>query len=193
MKKRLSDKMVDQAKIREAVKMIIEAIGEDPNREGLVDTPDRIARMYEEIFLGLKEDARVHLSKIFTVDNSDIVIEKDIPFYSMCEHHFLPFYGKVHIAYIPTGKVVGLSKLARTVDVFAKRPQLQERMTSDIAEALIKSLEPEGVLVVVEAEHLCMNMRGIKKQGSKTKTMAARGSIAEDKEIRKEILQLIGD
>lgn len=185
--------MVDQAKIREAVKMIIEAIGEDPNREGLVDTPDRIARMYEEIFLGLKEDAGVHLSKIFTVDNSDIVIEKDIPFYSMCEHHFLPFYGKVHIAYIPTGKVVGLSKLARTVDVFAKRPQLQERMTSDIAEALIKSLEPEGVLVVVEAEHLCMNMRGIKKQGSKTKTMAVRGSIAEDKEIRKEILQLIGD
>lgn len=184
--------MVDQAKIREAVKMIIEAIGEDPNREGLLDTPDRIARMYEEIFSGLKEDAGVHLSKIFTVDNSDVVIEKDIPFYSMCEHHFLPFYGKVHIAYIPTGKVVGLSKLARTVDVFAKRPQLQERMTSDIAEALIKSLEPEGVLVIIEAEHLCMNMRGIKKQGSKTKTMAVRGSIADDKEIRKEILQLIG-
>lgn len=187
------EKMVDQAKIKEAVKMILEAIGEDPEREGLIDTPDRIARMYAEIFSGLEENAEAHLSRTFTVENNDIVIEKDIPFYSMCEHHILPFYGKVHIAYIPSGRVAGLSKLARTVDVFAKRPQLQERMTADIADALVKYLEASGVMVVIEAEHLCMNMRGIKKPGSKTKTMTVRGVIAEDKALREEILTLMRD
>ena len=155
--------MVNEKKIREAITMIIEAIGEDPEREGLKDTPDRIARMYSEVFSGLTEDAEKHLSKTFTVENDDIVIEKDIVFYSMCEHHFVPFYGKAHIAYIPNGKVAGLSKLARTVEVFAKRPQLQERMTSQIADSVMENLQAKGVLVILEAEHLCMTMRGVKK------------------------------
>lgn len=185
--------MVNTDKIKEAVKLIIEAIGENPEREGLVETPDRIARMYSEIFSGLEEKAETHLSKTFTVENNDLVIEKDIPFYSMCEHHFLPFYGKVHIAYIPSGKVTGLSKLARTVDVFAKRPQLQEKMTADIADAIYDELQAQGALVIIEAEHLCMNMRGIRKPGSKTKTIAARGTLLQDKELKKEVLALIAD
>ncbi len=185
--------MIDHNKIKEAVKMIIEAIGEDPEREGLIETPDRIARMYEEIFSGIDESAKKHLSKTFSVKNNDIVIEKDIPFYSMCEHHFLPFYGKVHIAYIPNGKVAGLSKLARTVEVYAKRPQLQERMTSDIADALKKYLDAQGVIVIIEAEHLCMNMRGIKKPGSKTKTLTVRGIFEENLKLREEALELIRD
>jgi GTP cyclohydrolase I len=185
--------MIDHNKIKEAVKMIIEAVGEDPTREGLLETPDRIARMYEEIFSGLNETAEKHLSKSFSIENNDIVIEKDITFYSMCEHHFLPFYGKVHIAYIPNGKVAGLSKLARTVDVYSKRPQLQERMTSDIAEALRRYLDAQGVMVIIEAEHLCMNMRGIKKPGSKTKTMTVRGIFEKNQILREEVLELIRD
>ena len=142
--------MVDQNKIKEGVRLILEGIGEDLNREGLVGTPDRIARMYEEIFTGMDEDASVHLQKTFTAENTDMIIEKDISFYSMCEHHLVPFYGKAHIAYISDGKVVGLSKLARTVEVYAKRPQLQERMTTQIADAIMEYLNPKGVMVVIE-------------------------------------------
>lgn len=183
--------MIDENKIKEAVKMIIEAIGEDPHREGLLDTPDRIARMYSEIFSGLNESVETHLSKTFTVEQNNIIVEKDIPFYSMCEHHFLPFYGKVHIAYIPNGKVAGLSKLARTVDVYAKRPQLQEKMTAEIADALNEHLDASGVLVIIEAEHLCMNMRGIKKPGSKTKTLALRGSFEKDQSLKEDVFELL--
>lgn len=183
--------MIDTNKIKEAVKMIIEAVGEDPEREGLLETPDRIARMYAEIFSGLGEDASEILSKTFTVESNDIVIEKDITFYSMCEHHFLPFYGKAHIAYIPNGKVAGLSKLARTVEVYSKKPQLQERLTKEIADALAEYLEAQGVMVVIEAEHMCMTMRGVKKPGSKTITTTYRGKFLEDKDLRGEVLRLI--
>ena len=159
---------MDKDKIKQGVQLIIEGIGEDAAREGLVETPDRIARMYEEIFAGLNEDASVHLSKTFSTQNTDMIIEKDITFYSMCEHHFLPFYGKAHIAYIPNGRVAGLSKLARTVEVYARRPQLQERMTVQIADAIMENLDAKGAMVIIEAEHMCMTMRGIKKPGSRT-------------------------
>ncbi|HAG42197.1 MAG TPA: GTP cyclohydrolase I FolE [Clostridium sp.] len=183
--------MVNEEKIREAVTMIIEAIGEDPEREGLKDTPDRIARMYSEIFSGLTEDPKEHLAKTFTVENDDIVIEKDIVFYSMCEHHFVPFYGKAHIAYIPNGKVAGLSKLARTVEVFAKRPQLQERMTSQIADSIMKNLQTKGALVIIEAEHLCMTMRGVKKPGTKTTTIVSRGIFKDNISLQNQVISLI--
>lgn len=183
--------MIDQDKIKEAVKMIIEAVGEDPNREGLKDTPDRIARMYDEIFSGLNKTGYEYLQKSFTVEDDDIIIEKDINFYSMCEHHFLPFFGKVHIAYVPNGKVAGLSKLARTVEVFARRPQLQERMTGQIAEALKEHLNAKGVMVIIEAEHLCMSMRGIKKPGSKTITVVTKGILKEDENMKKEAYALL--
>jgi GTP cyclohydrolase I len=183
--------MIDEAKIKEAVKMIIEAIGEDPSREGLIETPDRIARMYKEIFSGLEEDAASHLNKTFSVLGDDIVLVKDIQFYSMCEHHFVPFYGKAHIAYIPTGKVVGLSKLARTVEVFSKRPQLQERLTAQIAESIMDNLNAKGVMVVIEAEHLCMTMRGIKKPGSKTVTVVTRGAFEENRDLKDEVYNMI--
>lgn len=182
---------MDKIKIQEAVKVIIDAVGEDANREGLKDTPLRISKMYEEIFKGLNEDPKDHLSKTFTVDNDNLVIEKDIHFYSMCEHHFLPFFGKAHIAYIPNGKVVGLSKLARTVEVFARRPQLQERLTEQIGNALLDNLDCKGVMVVVEAEHLCMSMRGIKKPGSKTVSMFIKGSLEKDINMQNHILTLI--
>jgi len=172
--------MVDKTKIEAAVKLLLEGIGEDINREGLVETPQRIARMYEEVFAGMDEDASVHLAKRFSVSNNEIVLEKDIVFYSMCEHHLLPFFGKAHVAYIPDGEVVGLSKLARTVEVYAKRPQLQERMTAQIADAVMEELHAKGVMVVVEAEHMCMTMRGIKKPGSKTVTCVKRGTFLED-------------
>ena len=183
--------MVDENKIKEAVKMIIEAVGEDPEREGLLETPDRIARMYKEVFSGLKETAEGHLSKSFTVEDDDIVLEKDIQFYSMCEHHFLPFFGKVHLAYIPNGKVAGLSKLARTVEVYARRPQLQERLTSEVADAIMEYLDAKGVMVVIEAEHLCMTMRGVKKPGSKTVTVVTRGLFAEDSKLKDEVYRMI--
>lgn len=183
--------MIDESKIRKAVKMIIEAIGEDPNREGLVETPDRIARMYKEIFSGLNESPEEHLKKVFTVEDDDIVLEKDIKFYSMCEHHFLPFHGEAHIAYIPSGKVAGLSKLARTVEVFAKRPQLQERMTGQIANAISKYLNAKGVMVVVEAEHLCMTMRGVKKPGSKTVTVVTLGEFSGNAKLKEEVYRMI--
>ncbi|MEG0379352.1 MAG: GTP cyclohydrolase I FolE, partial [Eubacterium sp.] len=161
---------MDKNKIKEAITILIEAIGEDPKREGLIETPERISRMYEEIFSGLGQTAEEHLSKSFTIDSDNIVIERDIPFYSMCEHHFLPFYGKVHIAYIPNGQVAGLSKLVRTVDVYAKKPQLQEKLTEEIGQAIMQYLHAKGVMVIIEAEHLCMNMRGVKRPGTKTVT-----------------------
>ncbi|KIR03271.1 GTP cyclohydrolase I type 1 [Lachnospiraceae bacterium TWA4] len=167
--------MIDKAKIEEAVKMLLEGIGEDPTRPGLVGTPDRIARMCEEIFGGSEERVAKHLSTTFDCDNNDIVIEKDIPVYSMCEHHLLPFYGKAHIAYIPDGKVAGLSKLARTVEEYSHHVQLQEQLTAQISDALMKYLQPKGVMVVLEAEHMCMTMRGVKKPGAKTMTYVCRG------------------
>lgn len=172
--------MVNKAKIEEAVTMILEAIGEDVNREGLVETPARIARMYEEIFSGVDESSEELMAKRFHEENNDMVLEKDIVFYSMCEHHLLPFFGKVHVAYIPDGEVVGLSKLARTVDVYAKRPQLQERMTNQIADAIMNQLGARGAMVMIEAEHMCMTMRGIKKPGSKTVTCVKRGDFEKN-------------
>ncbi len=183
--------MIDQGKIEEAVRLLLEGIGEDPGREGLRKTPQRIARMCEEIYGGLDEDASRHLSKVFGVDHNEIVLEKDIVFYSMCEHHLLPFYGKAHVAYVPDGKVVGLSKLARTVEVFARRPQIQERMTGQIADAIMESLRPQGVMVLVEAEHMCMTMRGIRKPGSKTVTVASRGVFANQEELRDRFFQML--
>ena len=183
--------MIDKERVMEGVKIILEAIGEDPNREGLEETPMRVAKMFEEIFEGIDKDAKEHLSRSFTIERDDLVIEKDITFYSMCEHHLLPFFGKAHIAYIPNGKVAGLSKLARAVDTYAKKPQLQERLTSEIGDAIMDYLGAKGVLVMVEAEHMCMTMRGIKKPGSKTITVMSRGIIEEDKELRQEIYRLL--
>ena len=158
------EQMVDKAKIEQAIRLYLEGIGEDVNREGLLDTPNRIARMCEEIYGGMDEDAGVHLAKQFSVTSNEMVIEKDITFYSMCEHHLMPFYGKAHIAYIPQGKVVGLSKLARTVEVFARRAQIQEKLTAQIADALEEHLNPAGVMIMLEAEHMCMTMRGIRNR-----------------------------
>lgn len=183
--------MVDQDKIKEAVKLLLEGIGEDVNREGLVDTPDRIARMYAEIFSGMDEDASQHLSRVFSVDNSEMVLERDIVFYSMCEHHMMPFYGRVHVAYLPKGRVAGLSKLARTVEVYAKRLQVQERMTGQIADAIMESLDARGVMVVVEAEHMCMTMRGVKKPGSMTVSVAARGEFEDNAVLQNQFFQML--
>ncbi len=172
--------MTDSQKIRDAVKDILLAIGEDPDREGLKETPDRVARMLEELTSGYSDDPSVHLSKTFEQGGSRAVIEKDIYFSSTCEHHLMPFFGKVHIAYIPDGKVVGLSKLARVVDAFARRLQLQERLNAQIADAIFDELAPKGVMVVVEGEHTCMTARGVKKFGSKTVTSAVRGQVPDD-------------
>lgn len=183
--------MVDQDKIREAVKLLLEGIGEDIHREGLADTPERIARMYEEIFGGMEEDAAEHLSKVFTVDSHEMVLEKDIVFYSMCEHHMLPFYGRAHVAYVPDGKVVGLSKLARTVEVYARRLQIQEHMTAQIADAIMEHLAPQGVMVVVEAEHMCMTMRGVKKPGSQTVSVATRGVFEDNEALQNRFFRML--
>ena len=182
---------MDSEKIKEGVRLILEGIGEDVNREGLIETPDRIARMYEEICGGMYEDAAVHLSKVFHVKDNEMVLEKDITVYSICEHHMLPFYGKVHIAYIPDGKVVGLSKLARTVEVFSRRLQLQEQLTAQIADAINEHLQPKCVMVMIEAEHMCMTMRGVKKPGSKTITMVTRGEFESNTELRNTFLQMV--
>ena len=184
--------MVDQNKIKEAVKLLLDGIGEDAGREGLVDTPERIARMYTEIFAGMDQKPEEHLSKVFTVENNEMVLEKDIVFYSMCEHHMLPFFGKAHIAYIPNGKVVGLSKLARTVEVYARRLQIQEKMTGQIADAIMKYLEPQGVMVMVEAEHMCMTMRGVKKPGSQTVSIATRGVFRENTGLQEQFFGMLG-
>ena len=184
--------MIDHEKVEQAVRLLLEGIGEDVNREGLIDTPDRIARMYEEIYGGMEEDAATHLSRTFTVDSSEMVVEKDITFYSTCEHHFMPFYGKAHIAYIPDGKVVGLSKLARTVEVYAKRPQIQEQLTAQIADALMEYLKPQGAMVMLEAEHMCMTMRGVQKPGTKTVTLARRGVFETDPALEERFFRMLG-
>ncbi len=183
--------MIDHEKVKEGVRLLLEGIGEDVTREGLVETPDRIARMYEEIYGGIEEDASEHLKKRFHVDNDAMVLEKDITFYSTCEHHLLPFYGKAHIAYIPNGEVVGLSKLARTVEVFARRLQLQEQLTGQIADALEKELNPKGVMVMIEGEHMCMTMRGIKKPGSQTVTIVKRGIFENNKELEDTFFRML--
>lgn len=203
---------MDKEKIRDGVKLILEGIGEDISREGLLETPDRIARMYEEVFAGIDKDrieqykteasyadnsdndeiiVRDILSKTFEAQKGQLILEKDITFYSMCEHHLLPFYGKAHIAYISNGRVAGLSKLARTVEEYAKRPQLQERLTAQIADAIMKYLHAEGVMVVIEAEHMCMTMRGVKKPGSRTMTYVCRGSFENNSSAMDRVLNMI--
>ncbi len=192
---------MDKEKIKEGVRLILEGVGEDTAREGLIETPDRIARMYEEIFAGIDKDridvndpdsiVRDILSKTFEAKEGQFILEKDITFYSMCEHHLLPFYGKAHIAYISSGRVAGLSKLARTVEEYAKRPQLQERLTAQIADAIIEYLHAEGVMVVIEAEHMCMTMRGVKKPGSSTMTYVCRGSFEDNDAAMMRVLELI--
>ncbi len=183
--------MVNREKIEEAIRLLLEGIGEDADREGLRETPERVARMYEELLAGMEADADAHLSKTFGADNNEMVIEKDITFYSTCEHHLMPFFGKVHIAYIPDGQVVGLSKLARTVEVFAARLQIQERMTVQIADAIMDSLKPKGVIVMAQAEHMCMTMRGVKKPGSRTVTIATRGEFERDEKLKDRFLMLV--
>ncbi len=184
--------MIDTPKIEEAIKIILEAIGEDPDREGLQETPARVARMYKEIFSGLWEEPEAHLEKVFAEEHEEMVLVKDIPIYSMCEHHLLPFYGQAHVAYIPrNGTITGLSKLARVVEGYAKRPQLQERLTGQIADSIMKRLNPQGVLVVIEAEHMCMTLRGVKKPGSKTVTSAVRGLLGKSHATRAEAFSLI--
>jgi len=185
--------VVDITKIEAAVLSIIEAIGDDPRRDGVRGTPKRIAEMYTELFSGSDMDAKEELTVSFEVGHREMVILRDIPFYSMCEHHLLPFYGVAHVGYIPNkeGRVVGVSKLARVVDIFAKRLQLQERMTSQIADAIVEALQPDGVAVVLQAEHLCMTMRGIKKPGSNVVTSATRGLFRTRAATRAEFLSLV--
>lgn len=183
---------MDQEKIKNAIKLLLEGMGEDPDRPGLLETPDRVARMYQEILAGMEQSAKEPLSKVFPVDNGEMVLEKDIVFYSTCEHHLLPFYGKAHVAYIPDGQVVGLSKLARTVEVFARRLQIQEQMTGQIADAMMEFLKPKGVMVLLEAEHTCMTMRGIKKPGSKTVTIASRGVFEDNAMLQERFFQMLG-
>ncbi len=183
---------MDKQRIEAAVREILIAVGEDPDREGLIETPARVARMYEEIFSGLEENPEKHLKLFEEQGNDEMVIVRDIPLYSMCEHHLIPFIGKAHIAYIPkAGKVIGLSKLARIVNCFARRPQLQERLTTQVADFLFDSLDPQGVAVVVEAEHLCMTMRGARASGSQTRTSAMRGIMRSDARTRAEALSLL--
>jgi GTP cyclohydrolase I len=186
-------KATDFKKIEKAVRMILEAVGEDPDREGLRETPKRVARMYDEVFAGLKQDPKKVLKIFKDEGHEEMVLLKDIPFYSMCEHHLLPFAGHAHVCYIPSGdRLSGISKLARVVDVFAKRPQVQERLTAQVADTLMAELQPHGVLVVMEAEHYCMTMRGVRKAGSRLVTSAVRGALAENEITRKEALALIG-
>ena len=183
---------MDKKKIMKAVKDILEAIGEDPSREGLKDTPRRVADMYEEIFSGISKDAHDELKVFFEQEQDEIILLKDIPLYSVCEHHMVPFMGSAHIAYIPSCKrITGLSKIARVVDTLSRKLQVQERLTTDIAEVLMTKLEPKGVLVVIEAEHLCMSMRGVKKPGITTTTSAVRGVFRTSQKTRQEALSLI--
>ena len=182
---------VDQAGVRDAVRRIIEAIGEDPSREGLLETPRRIAEMYEELFAGLHQDPREVLSTSFQESHREMVILKNIPFYSLCEHHFLPFHGQAHVGYVPKGRIVGASKIARVVDILARRPQLQERLTGQVADAITDGLSPDGVAVVIEAEHLCMTMRGVQKPGTTLITSAIRGAFRRRAVTRSEFLTLV--
>ncbi len=183
--------MVNIEKTEKAIRDLLIAIGEDPDRPGLIETPKRCAKMYDELLSGMDHDAEEHLSKQFDVPHSEFLLEKDIPFYSLCEHHLLPFFGKAHIAYLPKERVVGLSKLARTVEVYARRLQLQEQMTSQIADDIMTYLDARGVMVVIEAEHLCMTMRGVKKPGAKTLTISCRGEFETDPELKQTCLSLI--
>jgi len=182
---------IDQARVRAAVREILLAVGEDPDREGLLDTPDRVARMYAEMFAGLREDPRQLLKKKFTQKYDEMVLEKDIRFESMCEHHLLPFLGRAHIAYIPNGKIVGLSKLARVVEALSRRPQVQERMTEELADLLMKELAPRGVGVILEASHTCMTIRGIRKGDSVCTTSAMRGAFKDYQSTRAELMALV--
>lgn len=185
------DKPVDHARIEAAVREILIAVGEDPDREGLLETPARVARMYAEMFSGLKRDPRIHLQKVFTEKYDEVVLIRDINFCSMCEHHLLPFLGKAHVGYMPDGKVVGLSKLARVVEEVARRPQVQERMTEEIADLVESELNARGVAVVLEASHSCMTIRGIRKPGSLCMTSAMRGLFRNNSSSRAEIMGLI--
>ncbi|MHB1341427.1 MAG: GTP cyclohydrolase I FolE [Coriobacteriia bacterium] len=184
---------MDREKIEQGVRLILEGVGEDPGREGLLDTPRRVASMYEEIFAGLEQDPAEHFCVTFNEDHQEMVLVRDIPLYSVCEHHLVPFMGRAHVAYIPGkhGRICGLSKLARVVDVFAKRPQVQERMTSQIADTIVTYLDPQGVMVVIEAEHLCMSMRGVQKSGAITTTSAVRGIFERNIATRAEAMSLI--
>jgi len=181
--------MIDKKRIENAVREILSAIGENPDREGLLETPKRVANMYEEIFAGIERDPLEDAKVFFEEGAHEIVVVKDIPVYSMCEHHLLPFMGVAHVAYLPKdGNILGLSKVARIVDTIAKKPQLQERLCAQVADAIQKSCSPQGVVVVMEAEHLCMTMRGIRKPGAKTTTVATRGAMKENIELRKEAI-----
>jgi GTP cyclohydrolase IA len=184
---------VDLLRIEAAVREILQAVGEDPDRDGLLETPARVARMYAEIFAGLHDSPDRHLKTTFEAEHDEMVMVRDIPIYSACEHHLIPFIGKAHIAYIPgnDGRITGLSKLARLADVYARRPQVQERLTVQIADALVRILEPRGALVVIEAEHLCMSMRGVRKPGSSTVTSAVRGLFKTSQATRFEAMRLI--
>ncbi len=185
--------MINQKKIEKAVKEILAAIGEDVNRDGIKETPKRVARMYAELFAGIGKDPGKELTVFHNEDHEEMIMVKDIPFYSICEHHLVPFFGRAHIVYIPTtGKVTGLSKLVRVIEGFAKRPQVQERLTSEIADTLMDRLKPRGVFVVIEAEHLCMSMRGVRKPGALTVTSAVRGLFKDNPATRAEVLALLG-
>jgi GTP cyclohydrolase I len=183
---------IDQGRIEKAVREIIEALGEDPDREGLVETPQRVAKFYAEVFDGLHRDPGDLVDAFFGEEHyQEIVMVREIPFYSMCEHHFVPFHGQAHVAYMPKGRVTGLSKLARIVEGFARRPQMQERLTAQVADTLTERLDPLGVLVVVEAEHLCMSMRGVRKPGATTVTSAVRGVMESQPATRAEAMSLL--
>lgn len=182
---------VDLERIQRAMRELILAVGEDPEREGLLGTPERVSRMYAELFEGLRTDPKELLSVGFEVGHDEMVILKDIPFYSVCEHHFMPFHGVAAVGYIPDGRVVGLSKLARLVDAYARRPQIQEQLTGQIADTLMDALRPDGVAVVIEAEHLCMTARGVKKPGSRMVTSATRGTFRKNDVTRAEFLSLV--
>lgn len=183
---------IDKQKIADAVKVILEAVGENPEREGLLDTPMRVARMYEEVFSGLQNDPSVHFNTVFEEQHEELVLVKDIRFSSMCEHHLVPFFGVAHVAYLPqNGRVAGLSKLARVVDDVSKRPQLQERITTTVAEIMMDKLKPLGVMVILEAEHMCMTIRGVNKPGARTVTSAVRGAFRNDDKLRSEVMALI--
>ena len=184
---------MDAEKIEEGVRLILEGIGEDVEREGIKKTPERVAKMYAEVFAGTRQDPAELFKTTFDENHREMVLVRDIPFYSMCEHHLMPFFGRAHVAYIPAkdGRICGISKLARLVDVFAKRPQVQERLTTQVADTLMTELKPLGVIVVMEAEHLCMSMRGVQKPGSKTTTSAVRGAFQTSDKTRNEALSLL--
>lgn len=188
----LPNPMIDSAKIKKAIRLFLEGIGEDPDRDGLKETPQRVARMCEEIYAGIGQDSSEQIKVLTSQNHDEIVLLKDIPFYSVCEHHLLPFIGVAHVAYIPQGsRVTGISKLARVVDMESKKPQVQERLTTAIADNIMKALKPKGVITIVQAEHLCMTMRGIKKPGTKIQTSVVRGIFRENPATRAEALALI--